>query len=113
MLDFIEEDKKVMGNSLCRLRRQRGITQEELAELMEVDPQTVYRMEKGRYFVDTFLAAICVLKIDLKEVFPIRSVHVHCIFRFIRKQEGQIHYRRSYTICVCSRNSIRFTLDLH
>ena len=77
MLDFNEEVKKVMGNSLCRLRRQRGITQEELAELMEVDPQTVYRMESGKYSAETFLAAIYALKVDFEEVLPSRYKHLN------------------------------------
>lgn len=38
-----------MENRLEELRRQRGITQEELAEALAVSRQTIISLEKGRY----------------------------------------------------------------
>ena len=38
-----------MKNRLEELRKQRGIKQEELAELMEVSRQTIGSLENGRY----------------------------------------------------------------
>lgn len=38
-----------MRNRLEELRRQRGITQEQLAELLGVSRQTVGSLENGRY----------------------------------------------------------------
>ena len=38
-----------MNNRLEELRKERGITQEELAALLEVSRQTISSLEKGRY----------------------------------------------------------------
>ena len=38
-----------MNNRLGELRKERGITQEELAALLEVSRQTISSLEKGRY----------------------------------------------------------------
>lgn len=38
-----------MTNHLERLRKERGIKQEELADILEVSRQTISSLEKGRY----------------------------------------------------------------
>ena len=38
-----------MKNHLERLRKERGIKQEELADILEVSRQTISSLEKGRY----------------------------------------------------------------
>ena len=38
-----------MNNRLEELRKERGVTQEELAALLEVPRQTISSLEKGRY----------------------------------------------------------------
>lgn len=38
-----------MKNNLEQLRKERGIRQEELAEILEVSRQTISSLEKGRY----------------------------------------------------------------
>jgi len=38
-----------MKNNLEQLRKDRGIRQEELAEILEVSRQTISSLEKGRY----------------------------------------------------------------
>ena len=45
-----------MKNRLEELRKARGITQEELAALLEVSRQTISSMEKGRYNPSILLA---------------------------------------------------------
>ena len=45
-----------MKNRLEELRRERGITQEELAALLEVSRQTISYLEKGRYNPSILLA---------------------------------------------------------
>ena len=49
----------------------------KLAQIMDVDPQTVYRMESGKYSAETFLAAIYALKVDFEEVLPSRYKHLN------------------------------------
>lgn len=45
-----------MKNKLEELRKERGITQEELAEVLEVSRQTIGSLEKGRYNPSIILA---------------------------------------------------------
>ena len=45
-----------MKNRLEELRKARGITQEELAVLLEVSRQTISSLEKGRYNPSILLA---------------------------------------------------------
>ena len=45
-----------MKNKLEALRKQRGVTQEELADLLEVSRQTISSLENGRYNPSIVLA---------------------------------------------------------
>lgn len=45
-----------MKNRLEEIRRQRGIKQEELAEVMKVSRQTISSLENGRYNPSVILA---------------------------------------------------------
>ncbi|MDR1028772.1 MAG: helix-turn-helix transcriptional regulator [Clostridiales Family XIII bacterium] len=45
-----------MKNRLEELRKQRGVTQEELAEILEVSRQTIGSLENGRYSPSIILA---------------------------------------------------------
>lgn len=45
-----------MNNRLEELRKQRGIKQEELAEILEVSRQTIGSLENGRYNPSIILA---------------------------------------------------------
>ena len=52
---------------------------------MDVDRQTVYRMEKGNYSMETFLVATLVLKVNLQDLLPKRYVHIEA-----EKSESQV-----------------------
>ena len=45
-----------MNNKLEELRRQRGLRQEELADILEVSRQTIGSLENGRYNPSILLA---------------------------------------------------------
>ena len=45
-----------MKNKLEKIRKERGITQEELAKILEVSRQTVGSLENGRYNPSIILA---------------------------------------------------------
>lgn len=45
-----------MKNNLEEIRRERGITQEELANVLEVSRQTIGSLENGRYNPSILLA---------------------------------------------------------
>jgi transcriptional regulator with XRE-family HTH domain len=43
-----EQDQLILGHALRALRKRAGITQEQLAERLEVDPTFVGRLERGQ-----------------------------------------------------------------
>ncbi len=46
----------VMKNELERLRKERKLSQEDLAEILEVSRQTIISLEKGKYNPSILLA---------------------------------------------------------
>lgn len=60
-----------MKNRLEEIRREKGITQEELAEHMEVSRQTISSLEKGRYNPSILLAfkLACYFQMSIEELF--------------------------------------------
>ena len=55
-----------MKNILEKLRKERGIKQEELADILEVSRQTISSLEKGRYNPSIQLAFKIARYFDLK-----------------------------------------------
>ncbi len=55
-----------MKNILEKLRKERGIRQEELADILEVSRQTISSLEKGRYNPSIQLAFKIARFFDLK-----------------------------------------------
>jgi putative transcriptional regulator len=49
-------DKKIFNNHIQECRLQRGLTQEELADLVGVSRQTIISIEKGNYVPSLELA---------------------------------------------------------
>lgn len=60
-----------MKNRIQELRKQRKITQEELAELCKVTRQTIISLEGGRYNPSIFLAhkIALIFELSIEEVF--------------------------------------------
>lgn len=46
-----KEIRQNVGNIVKQLRIQKGLTQEKLAEFIDVQPQTIRAIEKGRSFL--------------------------------------------------------------
>ena len=67
------QGSSVIGKRLEALRKQRGISVQQLADLMEVSRQTIYRWENGERFPDilVFLRLVRVLGSDIKSVLEI------------------------------------------
>ena len=53
---FCKEVQNLVKNRLEELRRDRGISQEQLAEVLEVSRQTIGSLENGRYNPSIILA---------------------------------------------------------
>lgn len=62
-----------MKNRLEELRRQRGITQEDLAGILEVSRQTIGSLENGRYNPSILLAFKIARYFDL----PIEAIFIY------------------------------------
>ncbi len=63
------DDKKFIGNTIKLYRKKLGITQSELAEMVDLSDQHISRIESGCYIpsLTTFFDLVNVLKIDLQE----------------------------------------------
>jgi putative transcriptional regulator len=55
-----------MQNNLKEIRQQKGYSQEQLAELVQVSRQTIISIEKCHYFPSTILALKIAKKMDKK-----------------------------------------------
>lgn len=62
-----------MKNRLEELRKQRGITQEDLAGILEVSRQTIGSLENGRYNPSILLAFKIARYFDL----PIEAIFIY------------------------------------
>ncbi|WP_213818251.1 helix-turn-helix transcriptional regulator [Garciella nitratireducens] len=60
-----------MKNKLEEIRKERGITQEELADALEVSRQTISSLENGRYNPSIILAFKIArfFKLSIEEIF--------------------------------------------
>ncbi|MBQ8167866.1 helix-turn-helix transcriptional regulator [bacterium] len=63
--------KKAFGEKLKRLRKARGYTQEQLAELIEIDPRNLSRIEVGTSFVkgETLAKILKTLDVTTEQLF--------------------------------------------
>jgi transcriptional regulator with XRE-family HTH domain len=62
---------KKLGENICRIRKAKGLTQVELASMVNKDQQSIQRLEKGNinpsfYYLNEISKG---LEIDLKELF--------------------------------------------
>lgn len=63
--------KKELGEKVKRLRKRRGLTQEQLAELIEISPRNLSNIEQGITFAkaETLEKIIKALNISTQELF--------------------------------------------
>lgn len=63
--------KKLLGEQIKRLRKARGFTQEQLAEMIEIAPRNLSRIEVGESFVtaETLEKLLFALNITAEELF--------------------------------------------
>ncbi len=65
------DTKRLIGARIKELRKRAGLTQEELAELVELDSRHVSRLEVGRHFpsLDSLERIAIALNVPLSEFF--------------------------------------------
>ncbi|HVG62927.1 MAG TPA: helix-turn-helix transcriptional regulator [Hyalangium sp.] len=69
---IIKRERKRLGQRLRALRLERGLTQEEAAEMIGIHPKYMPRVEAGRanVTVDNLIAASVAYGVKLRELFP-------------------------------------------
>lgn len=63
--------KKTLGEKIKRIRKQRGMTQEQLAEIIDIAPRNLSKIEVGTCFVtaETLDKLLAALNITTEELF--------------------------------------------
>ncbi|MEI6155171.1 MAG: helix-turn-helix transcriptional regulator [Deltaproteobacteria bacterium] len=66
--------KKLLGMRIKELRKVRGLSQEELAEMIGIDPKHLSRIEVGNSYpsLDTLEKTANALKVELKDFFEFK-----------------------------------------
>ena len=64
-------------NKIAYLRNERKVTQEELAQIVEVSRQTILALEKGNYTPSLLLAMRISMffKLSIEEIFTIEEIN--------------------------------------
>ena len=68
--------KKLLGQKIKRLRKNRNLTQEQFAEMIEIAPRNLSRIEVGESFVtaDTLEKILIALNITAEELFAYEHI---------------------------------------
>lgn len=68
--------KKLLGEQIKRLRKARNFTQEQLAEMIEIAPRNLSRIEVGECFVtaETLEKIIAALNVTAEELFAYEHI---------------------------------------
>jgi len=67
----MDTTKRLLGARIKELRRLRGLSQEKLAETINIDPKHLSRIEVGKSYpsLDTLEGIAIALKVELKDLF--------------------------------------------
>lgn len=67
--------KKFLGERIRHIRKRDGLSQEQFAELIGIDPNSVSRIECGVHYpsLDTLEKIATVLKVEIRELFLFNS----------------------------------------
>lgn len=68
--------KKLLGAKIKRLRKNRGLTQEQLSEMIDITPRNLSRVEVGESFVsaDTLDKILQALSVTAEELFAYENI---------------------------------------
>jgi transcriptional regulator with XRE-family HTH domain len=77
-MPFTNEEReylKLLGNNIVKIRKERGIKQKELSDILDIDDGSLRRIESGRTNPTTMtLYGIAIaLKIELKDLFSFEN----------------------------------------
>ena len=71
--------KQLLGKRLKELRKQKGLSQERLAELVEIEPTSLSNIENGRNYplFTTLEKILAILEVDFIDVFKFQHHDTH------------------------------------
>ncbi len=83
--------KQELGEKIKRLRKQRGLTQEQLAEMVDISPRNLSNIEVGVSFVkaETLEKIIDSLNVSTEELFA--NEHIKTNHELIREIDGYVN----------------------
>ncbi len=64
-------DKEIIGQKIRQMRKEKGLSQEELSEKIDISPRHMCTIENGNSFpsIETFVKISKILDIDINEFF--------------------------------------------
>ncbi len=70
-------DKEIIGKKIRQLRIERGLSQEELSEKIDISPRHMCTIENGNSFpsIETFIKIAQILEIDINEFFNLSKIN--------------------------------------
>ena len=70
-------DKELIGKKIRQLRIERGLSQEELSEKIDISPRHMCTIENGNSFpsIKTFIKIAQILDIDINEFFNLSKIN--------------------------------------
>jgi transcriptional regulator with XRE-family HTH domain len=70
----VSKSKILLGNRIRYLRKKSGLSQERLAELLEISPNSVSRIECGVHYpsLDTLENIGIILKVEMRDFFKFK-----------------------------------------
>jgi transcriptional regulator with XRE-family HTH domain len=98
--DTMKTTKELLGERIRELRKERGLTQEQLAELVEVEQKHISRLELGKSFptIDRLQKVSEALNVPLREFFdfiPLSNpeTRINTIGEMISELDGESQKR--------------------
>jgi len=82
----MERTRELFGERIKEIRKKRGMTQEDVAKILEIDPKSFSRIERGERSpsLDTIEKIACALSVEPKDLFEfehlsgIKEIRVAC-----------------------------------
>ena len=88
------DNKKLLGKRIKEIRKSKGLTQEQLSEMIDIETSSLSGIESGRFYPSLHVLEIIasVFDVELIEFFKFSSVHLpenldKAIFDIIEKQD--------------------------
>lgn len=88
-----QQIKKLFGQRVREIRKSQNLTQEELAELIWMDPQHLCKMENGNHFptLKNIIKLADVLNIDVKDLFSYDNIEENIVLDKIKIELNKLN----------------------